>query len=122
MDDVIVGHGISLLQWRSGGVKHFHDMLPSRFPPSSTFGDNSSEWLETALSVSAIFKAMRMRPLCRLILTSSGKSCTRQGKLLEMMKPSIFIGSAKEGLPVARALEKALRRNARVDVRLWDRL
>src|SRR5947199_5664784 len=43
LDDVIVGHGISLLRWRSGGVKHPHDMPPSRFPPSPTLGDSSSE-------------------------------------------------------------------------------
>ncbi|WP_247321102.1 hypothetical protein, partial [Bradyrhizobium sp. 141] len=42
LDDVIVGHGISLLRWRSGGVKHPHDMPPSRFPPSPTLGDSSS--------------------------------------------------------------------------------
>jgi hypothetical protein len=42
MNDVIVGHGISLLRWRSGGVKHPHDMPPSRFPPSPTFGDSST--------------------------------------------------------------------------------
>src|SRR6185437_15492277 len=42
MDNVIVGHGISLLRWRSGGVKHPHDMPPSRFPPSPTFRDSSS--------------------------------------------------------------------------------
>src|SRR6478672_4242726 len=36
LDDVIFGHGISLLRWRSGGVKHPHDMPPSRFPPSPT--------------------------------------------------------------------------------------
>src|SRR5712672_2187763 len=41
LDDVIVGHGISLLWWRSGGVKHPHDMPPSRFPLSPTFGDSS---------------------------------------------------------------------------------
>src|ERR1700689_4793057 len=41
-DDVIFGHGISLLQWRSGGVKHPHDMPPFRFLPSPTFGDSSS--------------------------------------------------------------------------------
>src|ERR1700678_804175 len=40
-DDVIFGHGISLLQWRSGGVKHPHDMPPFRFLPSPTFGDSS---------------------------------------------------------------------------------
>src|SRR5437868_4365459 len=44
MDDVIVGHGISLLRWRSGGVKHPHDMPPSRFPPSPTLGDSSTSW------------------------------------------------------------------------------
>ena len=41
LDDVIFGHGISLLRWRSGGVKHPHDMPPSRFPPSPTLGDSS---------------------------------------------------------------------------------
>src|SRR5437868_5932832 len=43
MDDVIVGHGISLLRWRSGGVKHPHDMPPSRFPPSPILGDSSPQ-------------------------------------------------------------------------------
>ncbi|MET4121906.1 hypothetical protein ABIB85_008367, partial [Bradyrhizobium sp. JR1.5] len=38
---VIVGHGTSLLRWRSGGFKHPHDMPPFRFPPSPTFGDRS---------------------------------------------------------------------------------
>jgi hypothetical protein len=41
LGDVILGHGISLLRWRSGGVKHPHDMPPSRFPPSPTSGDSS---------------------------------------------------------------------------------
>src|SRR5581483_2717980 len=41
LDDVIFGHGISLLRWRSGGVKHPHDMPPFRFPPSPTFSDSS---------------------------------------------------------------------------------
>src|SRR6476659_9276482 len=41
LDDVIFGHGISLLRWRSGGVKHPHDMPPFRFPPSPTLGDSS---------------------------------------------------------------------------------
>src|SRR5712672_1907068 len=33
LDDVIFGHGISLRRWRSGGVKHPHNMPPSQFPP-----------------------------------------------------------------------------------------
>src|SRR6202035_2967856 len=41
LDDVILGHGISLLRWRTGGVKHPHDMPPSRFPTSPTLGDSS---------------------------------------------------------------------------------
>src|SRR5262245_16811547 len=39
--DGIVRHGISLLQWRSGGVKHPHDMPPYRFTPSPTFAHSS---------------------------------------------------------------------------------
>src|SRR6516165_9588724 len=42
LDNVIFGHGISLLRWRSGGVKHPHDMPPSRFPPSPTFSASQS--------------------------------------------------------------------------------
>ena len=41
LGDVIFRHGISLLRWRSGGVKHPHDMPPFRFPPSPTLGDSS---------------------------------------------------------------------------------
>src|SRR6202048_4630688 len=43
LDDVIIEHGISLLRWRSGGVKHPHDMPPSRFPPSPNLGDSSDD-------------------------------------------------------------------------------
>jgi len=40
-EHVIAGHGISLLRWRSGGVKHPHDMPPFRFVPSPTSSDSS---------------------------------------------------------------------------------
>ena len=40
LDDVILGHGISLLRRRSGGVKDPHDMPPSRFPTSPNLGDS----------------------------------------------------------------------------------
>src|SRR6478609_7794012 len=49
LDDVIFGHGISLLWWRSGGVKHPHDMPPFRFPPSPTLGDSSVIPIETTV-------------------------------------------------------------------------
>jgi len=38
LDNAIVGHGISLLWWRSGGVKHPHDMPPSPFHAVTNFG------------------------------------------------------------------------------------
>jgi hypothetical protein len=36
-----VGHGVSLLRWRSGGVKHPHDTPPYPFMPSPTFAYSS---------------------------------------------------------------------------------
>src|SRR5215468_4396042 len=42
-EHVIVRHGISLLQWRSGVVKQPHDMPPFRFWPSPTFSDSSRQ-------------------------------------------------------------------------------
>src|SRR6202035_1814908 len=60
LDDVIFGHGISLLRWRSGGVKHPHDMPPSRFPPSPTFSDSSGTCCRTtSVSVHPITLANR---------------------------------------------------------------
>jgi hypothetical protein len=41
LGDGIVRHGISRLRWRSGGVKHPHDMPPYRFTPSPTFAHSS---------------------------------------------------------------------------------
>src|SRR5947209_10405692 len=51
LDHIILGHGVSLLQWRSGGVEHPHDTPPYPFTPSPTFVHNSnmpkkrSSWL-----------------------------------------------------------------------------
>src|SRR6516162_9092189 len=36
LDDVTVGHGVSLLHWRSGGVVHHHDSPPYPVSPSPT--------------------------------------------------------------------------------------
>src|SRR5215471_19195399 len=36
LDDVTVGHGVSLLHWRSGGVEHHHDTPPYPVSPSPT--------------------------------------------------------------------------------------
>src|SRR6188508_2568244 len=59
LDDVIFGHGISLLRWRSGGVKHPHDMPPSRFPPSPTFGDSSRRCARRSLAATVRRSARR---------------------------------------------------------------
>src|ERR1019366_4691994 len=41
LDDIILGHGVSLLWWRSGGVEHPHDTPPYPFTPSPTSAHNS---------------------------------------------------------------------------------
>src|SRR2546428_12447846 len=40
-ENVSVGHGVSLLQWRNGGVEHPHDTPPYPFMPSPTFVHSS---------------------------------------------------------------------------------
>ncbi len=39
---VSVGHGVSLLRWRSGGLKHPHDTPPYPSMPSPTFANSST--------------------------------------------------------------------------------
>src|SRR3974390_1949983 len=41
LENVSVGHGVSLLQWRSGGVEHRHDTPPYSLMPSPTFANSS---------------------------------------------------------------------------------
>src|SRR5205823_8576258 len=43
LDDVTVGHGVSLIHWRSGGVEHHHDTPPHPVMPSPTSGDSSPD-------------------------------------------------------------------------------
>src|SRR6516225_1870663 len=43
LENVSVGHGVSLLRWRSGGVKHPHDTPPYPFMPSPTFAYSSMQ-------------------------------------------------------------------------------
>src|SRR3984957_1327429 len=42
LDHVTVGHGVSLLHWRSGGVEHHHDTPPYHVTPSPTSGHCSN--------------------------------------------------------------------------------
>src|SRR5262249_38835358 len=41
LQNISLGHGVSLLCWRSGGVEHLHDTPPYPFTPSPTFAHSS---------------------------------------------------------------------------------
>src|SRR5262245_61366306 len=41
LENSSLGHGVSLLRWRSGGFKHPHDTPPYPFMPSPTFAHSS---------------------------------------------------------------------------------
>src|SRR5262245_56359994 len=41
LENISLGHGVSLLRWRSGGVKHPHDTPPYPLMPSPTFAHSS---------------------------------------------------------------------------------
>jgi hypothetical protein len=41
LENISVGHGVSLLCWRGGGVEHPHDTPPYPFTPSPTFANSS---------------------------------------------------------------------------------
>src|SRR5262249_40662237 len=41
LENISVGHGVSLLCWRSGGLEHPHDTPPYPFTPSPTFAHSS---------------------------------------------------------------------------------
>src|SRR6516162_8494430 len=52
LENVSVGHGVSLLRWRSGGVKHPHDTPPYPFMPSPTFVDSSlRSWSPQSMAI-----------------------------------------------------------------------
>src|SRR5438067_4827605 len=58
LDDVSVGHGVSLLWWRSGGLKHPHDTPPYPFMPSPTSAHSSSQSFTGQLAV--LWKQMKI--------------------------------------------------------------
>src|ERR1019366_4752105 len=108
LDDVIFGHGISLLWWRSGGVKHPHDMPPFRFPPSPTLGDSSPRGLlkhcfppvRTALS--------DLGECCVTVLMDSNKYSTQVERLgvVETGRPRRWTDDEK--LKIAAAMTFSL--------------
>jgi hypothetical protein len=40
LENVSLGHGVSLLQWSGGGVEYLHDTPAYSFMPSPTFAHN----------------------------------------------------------------------------------
>jgi hypothetical protein len=42
LENISLGHGVSLLCWRSGGIEHPHDTPPYPFTPSPTFAHSSN--------------------------------------------------------------------------------
>ena len=41
LENISLGHGVSLLRWRSGGFEHPHDTPPYLLMPSPTFAHSS---------------------------------------------------------------------------------
>jgi hypothetical protein len=59
LENVSIGHGVSLLCWRSGGVEHPHDTPPYPFMPSPTFAHSSND--QRTYSISSV--TMRHPPI-----------------------------------------------------------
>src|SRR5208282_2927343 len=57
-DDIILGHGVSLLWWRSGGVEHPHDTPPYPFTPSPTSAHNSLRHCSVSARANGLAKAL----------------------------------------------------------------
>src|SRR5437016_6134505 len=70
LENISVGHGVSLLCWRSGGLEHPHDTPPYPFTPSPTFAHSSaSRGSHKTLVLPKSLKSIRRKrsvPRCRL--------------------------------------------------------
>src|SRR5215471_10835604 len=53
LENISVGHGVSLLCWRSGGLEHPHDTPPYSFTPSPTFAHSSAASVKNHCSLGA---------------------------------------------------------------------
>src|SRR6516225_10726687 len=71
LDDVTVGHGVSLLHWRSGGVGHHHDTPPYPVSPSPTSGHSSSRCANNNLCAGADTAQTREKSSTIFILNRS---------------------------------------------------
>src|SRR4029077_14106361 len=63
LENISVGHGVSLLCWRSGGVEHPHDTPPYPFTPSPTFVHSSvDECVITRLEKATMIATIHNEP------------------------------------------------------------
>src|SRR5213083_23640 len=56
LENISVGHGVSLLCWRSGGLEHPHDTPPYPFTPSPTFAHSSAAALRSIYDPSLVLR------------------------------------------------------------------
>jgi len=70
LDHIILGHGVSLLQWRSGGVEHPHDTPPYPFTPSPTSAHNSRSAIKV-VSDAELWTDLAMLLLASTLLPSN---------------------------------------------------
>src|SRR3984893_15096980 len=68
LENVSLGHGVSLLRWRSGGVEHPHDTPPYPFTPSPTFDLSSVRFRSPVTSRSNWAKESRTFSVSRPML------------------------------------------------------
>src|SRR5262249_17347678 len=65
LQNISLGHGVSLLCWRSGGVEHLHDTPPYPFTPSPTFAHSSNTVCSSENYVSDVDRFLgRISPVC----------------------------------------------------------
>src|SRR5437879_260786 len=92
LENISVGHGVSLLCWRSGGLEHPHDTPPHPFTPSPTFAHSSS----------ANDRGHNQICRCELFCSDSGrtKGVTVRLNRYAIAKRSVFISKLAEPEPI----------------------
>src|SRR5947208_16879348 len=64
LENISIGHGVSLLRWRSGGVEHPHDTPPYPFMPSPTFAHSSLSRMSGHMPTSSTYRMQGLAQRC----------------------------------------------------------
>jgi hypothetical protein len=91
LENVSLGHGVSLLRWRSGGVEHPHDTPPYPFTPSPTFAHSSAHVIEPLMPH---IMASELRIFC-VGYTPFGPRYWRVGQVTKLNNSDIMILALK---------------------------